>query len=62
MIRQNQRAQDHVTSTYRSRDKRIFEFHDLDMINIPDGGTEKSNHKIHQNFVIFGFSIVENLG
>ena len=39
-----------------------FEFHDLDkdMSNIPDGGTEKSNHEIHQNFVIFGLSIVEN--
>ena len=39
-----------------------FEFHDLDkdMSNIPDGSTEKSNHEIHQNFVIFGLSIVEN--
>ena len=39
-----------------------FEFHDLDkdMSNIPDGGTEKSNHEIHQNFVFFGLSIVEN--
>jgi hypothetical protein len=39
-----------------------FEFHDLDkgMSNIPNGSTEKSNHEIHQNFVIFGLSIVEN--
>ena len=39
-----------------------FEFHDLDkdMSNIPDGSTEKSNHEIYQNFVIFGLSIVEN--
>ena len=39
-----------------------FEFHDLDkdMSNIPDGSTGKSNHEIHQNFVIFGLSIVEN--
>ena len=43
-------------------EKNAFEFHDLDkdMSNIPDGGTEKSNHEIHQNFVIFGLSIVEN--
>ena len=39
-----------------------FEFHNLDkgMSNISDGSTEKSNHEIHQNFVIFGLSIVEN--
>ena len=39
-----------------------IEFHDLgkDMSNISDGGTEKSNYEIHQNFVIFGLSIVEN--
>ena len=43
-------------------EKNAFEFHDLDkdMSNIPDGSTEKSNHEIHQNFVIFRLSIVEN--
>ena len=43
-------------------EKNAFEFHDLDkdMSNIPDSSTGKSNHEIHQNFVIFGLSIVEN--
>ena len=41
---------------------KAFEFHDLDkdMSNIPDGSTGESNNEIHQNFVIFGLSIVEN--
>ena len=40
-----------------------FEFHDLDkgMSNIPDGSTEKSNHEMHKNFVIFELSIVETI-